>query len=168
MSGLHQISCRYNAFEDRLLLSVSTTDKAEYRCWLTRRFTLSLINDFKVNTAKFRMAEPEDPLANSNVDPKAMADFQQLADAQKGNFEKKFEKGEDFPLGENGFLVKTITLTPKSGDKLLLTILPNQGKGIHLNINKTILNNFFEVIERALIQSGWVDQNTLTSQQHLH
>ncbi len=168
MSSLHQISCRYDAFEDRLLLSISTRDKAEYRCWLTRRFALSLINDFKVNTAKFRMAKPADPVASSNIDPKEMADFQQAADTQKGNFEKKFEPCEEFPVGEEGFLVKTITLTPKGNEKLLLIILPNKGKGINLNINKSILNNFFEVIERALSLSGWVDQNTLSSQQHLH
>ncbi len=164
MSSLEQISCRYDQGEDRILLSVSTADKQEFRFWLTRRFTLSILSEFKQNTAKLRgpVSKPE----SSNVQD--MADFQQASDSQGQDFSQKFKKGDDFPLGENGFLVQTINLTPTKTGALTLTLLPKKGRGINLNINKAILNNFFEVIERALEVTGWAQNVVIPSSKVLH
>lgn len=164
MSSLEQLSCRYDLGEDRIQLSVSTSDQQEFRCWLTRRFTLSILNEFKQNTAKYRAPE----IASTTSNPQDMADFQQASDTQGQDFSQKFKKGDSFPLGEEGFLVQTIHLTPTKGDGLTLTILPKKGQGINLNINKVILNNFFEVIERALEQTGWVQNAVLPSSNVLH
>lgn len=154
MSQLHQISCRYDAMQDRLLLSVSTMDQAEFRFWLTRRFTHGLITQFKQDTVKVRV---ETPANVPQTHQKEMADFEQAKHASESNYEKRFEQGTEFPLGENGILVKTINLNMGQGDAIHLEILPDKGEGITLNINRQIFNNFFEVIERALTNSGWFD-----------
>jgi hypothetical protein len=37
-SALHQITMSHSAEDERLLLRISTTEKNEFRFWLTRRF----------------------------------------------------------------------------------------------------------------------------------
>ena len=51
MSGLGQFDAGYNIAQDRILLRITNTAGEEYRLWLTRRFCLSMLGDFKVKVS---------------------------------------------------------------------------------------------------------------------
>ena len=64
-SALHQITMSHSTEEDRLLLRISTLDKAEFRFWLTRRFVNILW------PALMKVLEKENPAARKNLMPEA-------------------------------------------------------------------------------------------------
>ena len=55
MSGLGQFDAGYNSAQDRILLRITNTAGEEYRLWLTRRFCLSMLGDFKVKVSAYRL-----------------------------------------------------------------------------------------------------------------
>jgi len=135
----------YVAKEDRLLLRVSTRKGDEYRIWLTRRFTTMLLNVLDRRMEHFGGA----PSLASSQETRRL--FKQ------GAMEKSYEaeKARSYPLGEAGVLAFRINSRAGDNDEMSLQILPERGQGVTLNLNKTLLYMFYNVLTQGVDQAGW-------------
>ena len=141
--------------EDRLMLRINTLSGDEFRVWLTRRFTELLLNLLVKEIDKYGGIPT---LAST---PETNKLFKQAA------MEKKYEEENisNYPLGEVGYLASKINYKTTADGNLTLEILPEKGKGITLNLNKSLLFMFYNLLTQGCTQSAWrlVDED-LTKQ----
>jgi hypothetical protein len=142
---LHQLNINYVPVEDRLMLRINTQAGDEFRLWLTRRYTGLLLDLLTKEIDKHGGV----PTLASTTETKNL--FKQ------GAMEKRYEEEKitNYPLGETGFLASKINY--KSGAKGVLTLemLPEKGQGITLNLNKTLLFMFYNLLTQGCSQSAW-------------
>ena len=142
---LHQMNISYIPKEDRLLLKISSKSNDEYRLWLTRRYCSLLIKLFKDEIDKFG-GEPT--VAASDEAKKMYKD---------GAFEKAYEEqSNSYPFGR-GWCIgisNSIKGDTKEGN-IALELSPEDGKGITLNLNKTLIYMFNNILMQGVQQAGW-------------
>lgn len=142
---LHQLNVTYVPVEDRLLLRVSTRGGAEYRLWLTRRYSGLLTAILQQQMEKFGGA----PVLAASDEARDL--FRQ------GAMEKKFEaeNNMNFPLGEGGILAHKINSRIGEDGVMALQLLPATGEGVTLNLNRTLLYMFYSLLAQGLEQAEW-------------
>lgn len=141
---LHQINVSYVAKEDRLLLRVSTRGGDEYRVWLTRRFTGLLLGVLRKQMEKYGGA----PTLASSGETRRL--FHQ------GVMNQSYDAGSGhFPLGEQGILATRIKAGQASDDRLALRILPEDDQGVTLNLDKTLLYLFYNLVTQGIDRAQW-------------
>ena len=84
--------------------------------------------------------------------------------------EKPYEEEKiiNYPLGEAGFLASKINYKSTEEGVLALEILPEKGKGINLNLNKTLLFMFYNLLAQGCSQSGWKLIENSPSEKNIH
>jgi hypothetical protein len=142
---LHQINISHNSKEDRLLLRISTGAGDEYRLWLTRRYTGLLMS---VLNKEIDMRGGAPSVAGSEETTNML---------KNGALEKKYdqENAKNFPLGESGVLAFRINTRNTEEGNLVLELLPEQGKGITVNLNKSLLYMFHNILTQGITQANW-------------
>ena len=148
---LEQFSASYDATQDRLLLRVRTTDDAEFRFWLTRRY-LELLWPILMkiaDTFNSRKA-PDNPQARS-----VMAEMAHGQAVGAANFSTQYQKGSLFPLGEEPILLARISVKAKEGNTQTLTLLPQEGQGLHLELDEKLVHVLARLLQEAAIGAEW-------------
>lgn len=149
--NIHQIQMVYDKVQDRVLLRVLTSERAEFRFWMTRRYVKLLW------AILLKMLE-RDPAAAS-VDEKlrrTMMGFQHENAVRSGEFGKQFEEGMNaLPLGEAPLLLTRITAKQDPGGQQLLCMHPEQGQGIDIGVNAELLHMISNLVVDAVAQSDW-------------
>jgi hypothetical protein len=142
---LHQINISYVPVEDRLMMRINTKQGIEYRLWLTRRFTGILTGLLTREIDK-----------QGGIPVLASAD-QTRTLFRQGAMEKPYEddKVVDMPLGQAGILAYKINYKTNPDASLVLEILPEQGKGVNMNLNKSLLFMFYNLLTQACAQTDW-------------
>ena len=154
MSGpprLEQFNAAYDAMQDRILLRIRTTDLAEYRFWITRRF-LSLLWPLLMKMVDgFSAAKaPGDPLTRSTL-----AELAHGEAVSKADFTSQYHDGETFPLGAEPVLLARISLRPQVGDTQTLALLPNEGQGVNLDLDERLVHVFARLLQQAASGAEW-------------
>lgn len=142
---LHQINISYIPVEDRLMMRINTRQGIEFRVWLTRKFTGILVGLLNKEIEKLGGI----PALASTDETRNM--FRQ------GAMEKPYEadKVVDYPLGQTGILAYKINYKLTSESTLALEILPEKGKGVNMNLNKSLLFMFYNLLTQACGQTEW-------------
>ncbi|MCZ6525247.1 MAG: hypothetical protein O6928_01615 [Gammaproteobacteria bacterium] len=154
---LYQMNISYVPKEDRLLLKISTKNSNEYRLWLTRRFSGLLIN---VLNKEITNRGGSSSIASSKITTRMFKD---------GAFEKSYEGGNvTFPLGESGILAYKINAGNNKDGDLQLELSPEQGQGLTVNLNKSLLYMFHNLLAQGVEQSGWGPVSIETASMKLH
>ena len=137
------------------MLRVTTQSGDEYRIWLTRRFSGLL----------FRMLEKEIDKHGGSVSLGSSQKTRQMF--REGAFEKQFEpeKTARFPLGKQGFLGFAIKTKNAGEGNLLLEILPEQGEGVTINLNPSLLYMLHNLLSQGLMKAEWQKQITASREQ---
>lgn len=152
MSSLHQIQIRYVPLEDRILLRIKTTDRSEFRFWLTRRYVKLLW------PILLKMLEADQRVQlQPNAEAKsAVLSFQHEKAIKESDFSTKYDEDTDnLPLGELPVVLAKIQLkTPDRGSNVLC-MHPEKGKGIELAMNEKLLHSFSKLLKEAVTVSGW-------------
>jgi hypothetical protein len=142
---LHQINVSYAPKEDRLLLRVSTRAGDEYRIWLTRRFTRLLLGLLRKQMEKYGGA----PTLAASGEARRMfhqgAMNQSYDAASSGNY----------PLGQAGILAVRMQAAAAADGRLGLQVLPEAGQGVTLNLDKTLLYLFYNLLTQGIDQAQW-------------
>lgn len=150
--NIHQIQLVYNAQEDRILLRILSTERAEFRFWLTRRYVKLLWSIL------LKMLE-RDPSAAMHADEnvrRTMLGFQHENVVRGGEFAKPFEEGVSvMPLGANPVLLSRISGKQPGQQQQLLCLHPEQGQGIDLGVNAGLLHMISKLLVDAVAQSDW-------------
>ncbi len=149
---LHQLKLDFIPEQDRLLLRVSTDNQLEMRLWLTRR-ALRLLWPLLVKTAR---SSPEVAQQSSPQARDALVGMQHERALRRANFANPFEEApRELPLGPEPILVARIQ-TNKDGDgNLILGLLPQDGQGINLTLDNTLLHSLCKLLQNAVAKSDW-------------
>jgi len=145
---LHQLSVHYDPEQDRLLLRLKLVDLSEFRFWLTRRFVDLFLPRL---TSVLRSG-----LQGDACQAAAVASFEHEQALSDANFQDAFNaKTSAYPLGEPPILVSQFNITQLSGEVHQLTLLPSEGEGVHLAVDKRIASMLYKLIADTLVHSQW-------------
>ncbi|MCK5725990.1 MAG: hypothetical protein KAH22_04080 [Thiotrichaceae bacterium] len=152
MSKISQIQIRYVQEEDRLLLRLNTSNKEEFRFWLTRRYTEAV-------QPLLQQAIHETPTVKgqqSSSNKKAVMDFERKAIEENINFKASFkEKAQSYPLGEQPLLLSQARLKLSQEESYILSLKGVNDKGIDFILDKRLLYIINKVINDSLQQTEW-------------
>jgi hypothetical protein len=149
---LHQIQCRYDEMNDRLLLRFSTTESTEFRFWVTRRF-LSRLWDLLLKLMQLDqpVVQQVDETAKKEVLAMRHEEF-----VKQGDFSKPFEEKQyTSPLGSDPVLLAVGEAQRKPDGNTLLRLRPQNGQGIDLNLNPQLLHTLTKLMVDAAAKSDW-------------
>ena len=152
MTGaISQMQMRYVAEEDRILFRVNSTDKQEFRFWLTRRYSLLLLNVLN----KHRKSDVDVSTQVDSESKQAVRSFKSNQAIQAADFKQEFsEDAEMFPLGENIPLAFKLNYKILGSD-LHLGIHPKEGQGIDMVINEEVNPTLTQLILQAGQKGVW-------------
>ena len=152
MAGsINQIQIVYSPEEDRILFRVNSTDRKEFRFWLTRRFTVLLV---KVLT-EHRSRDPDVASQVTAQAKEAVQSFKQERAVAGANFKQQFtQEGNEYPLGSDIVLAHKITYKIQ-GDQLNLAIQPKEGQGINMVLSQDINATVTRLLGTAVAQADW-------------
>jgi len=150
--NIHQIQMLYDRLQDRILMRVSTADRAEFRFWITRRYAKLL---WKI---LIKMLE-RDPVAAVHVDEKVrrtMMGFQHSDAVRAGNFARQYDEAASaLPLGDEPLLLSRVTAKQNAEAQQFLCMHPETGQGIDIAVNTELLHMISKLVIDAVGQSGW-------------
>lgn len=148
---ISQIQVLYNAEEDRILLRVNSTDKQEFRFWITRRFSVLLLRVL----SEYAVTDPDISLQTSPDARQTVQEFKREQAIRNAELDKPFrEDSSEFPLGETARLAFRLTCH-RSDQNLRLGIHPKLGEGINIVIDRTINANLTQLLLKAINQAQW-------------
>ncbi len=149
---LHQLKLDFIPEHDRLLLRVSTDDQQEVRLWLTRR-ALRLLWPLLVQMVR---ASPEAAQQSNPQARDALVGMQHEQALSRADFAKPFDEvPREMPLGTEPILVARIQSNKDGEGNQVLGLLPQQGQGIHLTLDNTLLHSFCKLVQNAVAKSDW-------------
>ena len=149
---LHQLKLDFVPEQDRLLLRVSTDDRQEIRCWLTRR----LLRLLWPRLLQMVRAAPEIALQSNPQARDAMVGMRHERALRQANFAEAFEDGpRAMPLGAEPILVARIQTNTDDRGNQVLALLPQHGPGIHLTMDEVLLHSFCKLVQNAVTKSEW-------------
>src|SRR5487761_2541038 len=130
---LHQLKLDFIPEQDRLLLRVSTDNQLEVRLWLTR------------------VALQSNPQARD-----ALVGMQHEQALRQANFGDPFKEApREMPLGAEPILVVRMRANKDDRGNQVLALLPQQGQGIHLTLDNTLLHSLCTLLQNAVAKSDW-------------
>jgi len=156
---LHQMNIEFQPIEDRLVLKINTTDKSEFRLWLTRRFAKQFWDSLhKILESSPLIKRQADPAAK-----KAMLAFQQEKSVRPEQFEQDYENdAANFPLGEDPVLLTGFTYVPAKKGKEgtppsppRMSFQTAKGLEVGLPVNDQILFSLAKLLQRVEAHTGW-------------
>jgi len=148
---LHQLNVSYVEKEDRLLLRATTRSGEEYRVWLTRRFTMLLFDVLNKAMAK----------KGGAISVGSSRQTRQMF--KSGALEREFKAGKttSYPLGEAGILACMIRTGAVAEGAFHLELLPEEGRGVTLNLNQSLMYMFHNILTQGVVRAGWrLDKET--------
>ena len=149
---LHQLKLDFNPEQDRLLLRVSTDNQLEVRLWLTRR-ALRLLWPLLVQMVR---SAPEVALQSNPQARDALVGMQHEQALSRANFAKPYEEmPREMPLGAEPILVARMQSKRDANGNQILTLLPQQGQGINLTLDNTLLHSFCKLLQNAVAKADW-------------
>ena len=148
----HQFQMAFVAEQDRMLLRVSTRDKAEFRLWLTRRVLRSLW-DGLLKVIEAGVAQDTPIEADKR---EAILNFEHQSALEQADFETPFEEAADsFPLGEEGVLVTILRVNRKPDGAYTLMLGPRDGNGITINFDDKLMHSFMQMLIDSSKSAEW-------------
>lgn len=150
-ASISQMQLSYNAEEDRILFRVNSTDRKEFRFWITRRYSMLMLRILKEHSEV-------DPDIASQATPEAkqaLQSFKQEKAVGQADFSKKFEeKASELPLGPEAVVAFKLNYGIKDGN-LQLGVQPKEGKGITLMINQDLNATLTQLLLSAARKADW-------------
>jgi len=149
---LHQLKLDFVPEQDRLLLRVSTDNRLEVRLWLTRR-ALRLLWPLLLQMLR---SAPEIALQSNPQARDALLGLQHEQALGQANFAAPYEEApRAMPLGAEPVLVVHIQARKDESGKQVLGLLPQQGQGIHLTLDNTLLHSLCKLLQDVVAKTDW-------------
>lgn len=153
---IHQVSVDFVAEEDRLRLRIATSEGAELRFWLTRRYLRLLWPALR------GLAELANPLVQQSperVSPearKALVEMEHAEAVKQADFSKPFAPtGAEMPLGDAPLLLARVQGGRGADGRPLLAMHTQQGRGLTLNLDALLIHSLMKLLHQAAAQAQW-------------
>ncbi len=152
MSQISQIQMIFQPLEDRILLRLNTVNSSGFQFWLTRRYLRllwpvlmkMLASDQQIVAHKTEQAKKE------------VLSFQHQQVAQKMDYSQKFEEQiRSQPLGSVPILLSKVSVKNKSDGTQILGLQPEQGQGIDLAMDQTLLHSICRLLQDTVGKTDW-------------
>ncbi len=148
---LHQMQMSYHAEEDRLLLKASTRERAEFRIWLTRAYTLLLWE--KLN--EFLKLDPDVSALSTEEEKSAVLAYKKHEALKNVDFTTVYsEQIDNYPLGTEGVLAYSLSAAI-SADGAHIEIKPRDGLGLNFTMDRGMNNAFCKMLYEAVNRADW-------------
>jgi hypothetical protein len=151
--NLHQIKIDFNAEQDRLLMSISTSDGQEVLLWLTRRCVKLIWPLF------LKMVESSARVQLQGTTPEARAALLEMEHekaVQKADFSKPYAPAaKERPLGAEPVLVARLQSRRDDAGNNVLTLLPLTGQGVNLTLDDRLLHSCCKLLQNAVAKADW-------------
>jgi len=156
-NSLHQITMSYSAEEDRLLLRISTLEKAEFQFWLTRRFVSVLW------PALLTVIEKENAASKKNLMPgakKAIMAMEHQEAVAAADFTRDHDEGnKDLTPGTGDsrgpLLVIGGSVKPGKRGTTELTLKTMNNAEVKVSLNKELLHALCKLLIETTTKAGW-------------
>lgn len=160
MSQLHQMQMSYVGEEDRILWRLNTTDGAEVRFWVTRRYLALLwrvISDIKRQADQAKQEGRIAPRIHPTVPGLATPKHEStpIPMTAEADFATAFEEASKLPLGEQPALLVHVGIRTGPQQQALLCVQPQGQQGIEVALNERIVNGLCALILHTEAQIGW-------------
>ena len=143
-------SASYDAAQARRLLRIRSSDDAEFRFWVTRRY-LALLWPLLMKMAdEFSACKATDPATRSTL-----AELAHGEAVKKADFGSAYRDGSLYPLGEDPVLLGRVTIKPLRGNTQTLTLLPQEGQGINLDLDERLVHVLARLLQQAAVAAEW-------------
>lgn len=162
------MSARHDQEQDRILVSLNTTDDEELRFWLTRRLmdrlwpTLNALVIEHFSIPSNAQTDGYVDLDALDEDSKAMlAQAQQEASLQSADFKTPYKSGAlRQPLGERPLLVTKVDLTINKSQHLRLRVTEALQDGgtpreFQMELKPELTFGFMQLLKQALANADW-------------
>ena len=167
--NIHQLSVRYLPEQDRILLSVNTTDGQELDLWLTRRMCLALWPQLNRMTVE-HFAVPANAKSDGFVDlaaldvqtRRALADFRRQDLLQSADFKTPYRASAGpRPLGQVPLLATEITMTPSTGQQVAIDFKEQldpavSNRAVQLALQPQLVFSLVHMLGQALEHTQWL------------
>jgi hypothetical protein len=149
---MHQLKLDFVPEQDRLLLRLTTDNQLEVRLWLTRR-AVRLLWPMLVQMVR---STPEVVLQSNPEARDALVGMQHEQALRQANFSKSFEETpREMPLGSEPILVARMNTNRDDSGNHVLGLQPQEGKGVNLSLDNTLLHSFCKLVQNAVAKADW-------------
>ncbi len=161
MTGaISQLQMVYVAEEDRILFRVNSTDKKEFRFWLTRRYTILLLGVL----SDHKQVDPDISLQATPQAKAALQHFKEEKAIGDASFDQQFsEKDNEYPLGQDIKLAFKLSYNLRDDGTMQLSVQPKEGQGITIVLNQDINITMSQLLMTAVKNAEWRLEGNLTS-----
>jgi len=146
--SVKQFSASYSAYEDRILLSMNTTEKTIFHFLLTRACCQALLAQIDQVVGEHLMVEHS--LRTSQI----IGELQKEGLKKQLNFLEAFEGGDQAPLGEGPILVTQTHIEMHNEQALVALTLVNL-QLVRFGLNTLQLQALALLLERLAHQAKW-------------
>ena len=151
---IKQLNVTYLAAEDRILLKLNTTDKEEFRIWLTRRLVRGLAQ--ALGGAERQLLGLEDP-TSGRLTPgaRAIQEFRREASTAGIDFGERFEEDAGrFPFGAEPVLAVGCEIQLQGENASVALQLGNQ-RTLNFMLDVRGLHGTLAMLQKAVAHSDW-------------
>ncbi len=150
MASIHQMQMSFVALQDRLLFRLNTTDHAEFRFWLTRRYVKLLW------TTLLQQLESAQPYQNPDIRATVTA-FQHQQVVANTDFKTAYQEPENkhFPLGEEPILAARLQFKRSPQGAQILCIHPDKGQGLEIGVDQRLMHSLCNLLSQCLKNTDW-------------
>jgi hypothetical protein len=151
---INQLNVTFMTAEDRILLRLNTTNKEEFRIWLTRRVVRKLARE--LGGAERRLLGLENP-ERGFVAPgaRAIQEFQREARMANVDFGARFEEGAaGFPFGTAPVLATGCEIELQGESAAIALSLDNK-RTLNFVLDVRGLHGTLAMLQKAVAHSDW-------------
>ena len=150
--NLEQIRIDFVAEQDRLLMRLASGDRSEVLLWLTRR-CVRLMWPLLVKMTQSVPQIAQQPLPEAR---EALLGMQREEALSKANFSRPYDaEGRERPLGTEPILVAKVNTGRNEQGKHVLALLPQQGQGVTLGLDDTLLHALCKLMQDVVAKAEW-------------
>jgi hypothetical protein len=150
--NLEQIRIDFVAEHDRLLMRLASGDRSEILLWLTRR-CVRLLWPLLVKMIESTPRIAQQPLPEAR---QALLGLQREQALSQANFSRPYDAaGRERPLGAEPLVVARVNTGRNEQGKHVLVLLPQQGQGVTLALDDTLLHGLCKLLQDVVAKAEW-------------
>lgn len=151
-SRLKQIQSSYRPVQDRLLIRFSTTDRAEFSLWFTRRFVgLIWPPMMQILSSSGLVKSMETPQARQ-----VTLGFEHQVALSKADFSSKYEENAvSWPLGKEPLLIVTLEIKKTNENQFTFCFRHQQGRSLNILLQRETIHSLCKLLIEASEKGGW-------------
>jgi len=146
--SIKQFNATYIRQEDRLLFRLNTAEGTEFRLWLTRLISMSLLSTIRQIIQKDLERKHNPQVAQ------VIQEFQEEKIKKTANFKDPYVQASKLPLGSDPILVLGFNLAHKEG-QFAINFKLHGDKNLNLNLPSQAIQSLSSLLEQMEIKAQW-------------